>query len=129
LAKLIISRKSLAVNCICQLAAFCFAGGVEFHKQTERGIGKMCLETQVIPQVMVVAGQPDTIEALKGLRERWERSAGENVCRIMLTGQLALLDVMEALGVPIEMYDQVLGKTPPATTPLGPRPQYFIAKY
>ena len=89
----------------------------------------MCLETQVVPQVMVVAGQLDISEALKSLRERWERTAGENVCRTLLTGQLALMDVMEALGVPIEAYDEVLGNTPPATTPLGPRPQYFTAKY
>lgn len=89
----------------------------------------MCLETQLVQQVVVVAPEANVTEALKALRETWEKSAGENVCRIMLTGQLALMDVMEALGVPIEAYDEVLGNTPPATEPLGSRPLYFVAKY
>jgi len=84
---------------------------------------------QLVQQVVVVAQRPSTIEALKGLRERWEKAAGENVCRTLLTGQLALLDVMEAMGIPIEAYEEILGHTPPTTEPLGPRPQYFIAKY
>ena len=89
----------------------------------------MSLEIQLMPQPVLVAEQTNITEALKSLRERWEMSAGENIRRVLLTGQLALMDVMEALGIPLEAYDEVLGNTPPTTNPLGPRPLFFIAKY
>jgi len=89
----------------------------------------MDLEAQLAPQIVVVAEGTNITDVLKCLRERWEMEAGENVCRILLAGRLALMDVMEALGVPVNEYDRVLGNTSATTNPVGQTPLYFIARY
>jgi len=64
------------------------------------------------------------LEALKALRERWEREAGAEVSAIMLPAQLALLDVMEVLGVHPDEYAQVV----PESNPGCLLPLYLVAK-
>jgi len=69
------------------------------------------------------------LEALKALRERWEREAGADVSAIMLPAQLALLDVLEVLGAHPDEYAQVLPKSNPGRDSPGcSLPLYLVAK-
>jgi len=63
-------------------------------------------------------------KALRELRERWEQEAGTSVDKIMIPAQLALLDVMEVLGVYPSEYAQVL----PESNPGCSLPLYLVVK-
>lgn len=88
----------------------------------------MGLKTKPLQQAGVEE-KADIVKPLKELWERWKREVGENVKRILLTGQLALRDVMEALSIPIDQYEEVLKNTEPSSKPVGDRPLYFVAKH